>query len=84
MLAKFTKPTLDPAPYKTIWAFKHSDGSSEYYIQMSQDESKPLWERLGLILEKTFEWHIVNDPSFIDDALRLIDLRIIKIEESEN
>ena len=83
MLAKFTKPTIDQAPYKTIWQFKHSDGSFEFWIQMSADEAKPSWMRLGLMLEDAFRWHIINDPAFIDDALRLIDVRVVEVEKPE-
>jgi len=83
MLAKFTAPSkIDIAPYKTIWQFIHSDKSYDYYIQMSETETMR-WERLGSVLERAFEYHIINDTSFIEDALRLIAVRVIEIEKPE-
>jgi hypothetical protein len=84
MLAKFSAPSkLDTAPFKTIWQFKRSD-STEYYIQMALDETRPCWMRLGHVMEAAFEHHIINDSSFIDDLIRLIGMRVVKIEELES
>jgi hypothetical protein len=83
MLAKFTKPTMDEAPYGTVWNFIHSDKSHEYWIQMSKTDSMD-WQRLGHVMERSFEFHINNDTdSFIADILHLIDLKIEKVKEPE-
>ena len=83
MLAKFTAPSkIDIAPYKTIWQFIHSDKSHDYYIQISETEVMR-WEQLGSVLERAFEYHIIHDPSFIEDVLRLISMRVIEIEKPE-
>jgi hypothetical protein len=51
-LIKYTRPSrYDFAPHKTSWIF--SDGDyKEVYIQQSENLEQPIWERMGIELER--------------------------------
>ena len=71
-LVRYCPPTkLDIAPFGTIYhVIVDGDLPAHRYIQTSQDETIPQWERMGVFLEKVYE-ESLDDDQFINECLRL-------------
>lgn len=70
-LIRYCPPTkLDPAPFGTIYHVIGDEAVAEQeYIQVSDKESYPHWERIGDFLEEVFH-ESLNDQGFINECLR--------------
>ncbi len=55
-------------PYSTQWRIRTDRGTEACYIQTSKDESKPNWERLGDILERSL-YNKINDETVMQALL---------------
>lgn len=88
-LQRYCPPTkLDVAPFGTIYhVMVDSDIPQHLYIQVSEDETAPQWERMGVFLEKVFE-EFLNDDTFVDECLRLFkhnkNAQLLKLREIIN
>jgi hypothetical protein len=73
-LEKFTVPTqYDVAPFMTLWQTNATvDHDSELYIQISENDAQPNWQRVGFVLEKAFSAFLVDKP-FTEMCLRLFN-----------
>ena len=81
---KYAVPTkFMTAPYGTICRVMKDDNELELYIQISPEESIPMWEKLGNLFEKAFEDFLVNDE-FVQDCLRLYKVKEISSFSSIN
>jgi hypothetical protein len=83
-LIKYTRPSsYDFEPYLTQWVF-NEDTAKEVYIQMSQDEERPHWERAGSVLECAF-YDFLPRKEFMEECLRLFKYKqedpLLKITE---
>lgn len=75
MLAKFAAPTkLDHAPYLSLWQKKNDDNYVKYFVQTSEDATKPLWEEVGALLEESCEYYILNDSCFMAEMIKQREL----------
>lgn len=71
-LIKYNKPTsFDFAEYGTKWKV-YDDNKHQYFIQVSEDESHPRWERMADLLECSFEDLYDHDP-FVIECLRIFN-----------
>ena len=83
-LIKYTRPSAyDFAPYSQQWVFME-DKTQETYIQLSEDEHHPRWEKMGFLLEQAFE-DLFTNGEFVSECLRLFrhkeDNPLMKITE---
>lgn len=73
---RYTAPTkLDEAPFGTLWLQvieSFNEDIKATYIQTSRDEKQPIWEKIGIFLERVFKNKIL-DPIFIEEALRIYE-----------
>ena len=76
ILTRYTAPTkLDEAPFGTLWLQiieSFNEDITATFIQTSRDEKQPLWERMGLFLEKVYK-HKLLDSEFIEESLRIYE-----------
>lgn len=72
ILTRYTVPTpLDPSPYSSLWVqiIDKDEDIKQIYIQTSQKEDMPVWEKMGIFLERSFKDKLF-DPKFISEALK--------------
>jgi hypothetical protein len=70
ILIKYTHPSAyDFHPYATQWLLVN-DTEKEMFIQLSEDDSHPQWERMGDVLETAF-FDFMGNKEFMDECLRL-------------
>lgn len=68
-VVKYVPPTkFEQAPYATLWVQIRDDGQSDIYIQMSEEEAEPNWQKMGWLLEQVFD-EFIEDPKFIRECL---------------
>lgn len=82
---RYTRPTgFDFAHYGQQWIFSDDNSRNETYIQTSEDENNPKWERIGGLLEVAFE-DLFKNADFINECLRMYKYKsespLIKITE---
>lgn len=73
-IEKYCVPSvLDKAPFGTIAKMIIDKEKDEYvlYIQLSEDDQKPRWEKLGKFFEEVFNEEFVSHEPFIDTCLAL-------------
>lgn len=73
-LEKYCAPSsLDKEEFGTIVKVITDSNKNEYelYIQTSQDQEKPSWDRLGSFFEKVFSEDFVSNDLFIETCLDL-------------
>lgn len=69
ILVRYSAPTkYDSAEYGQIWR-QQLDNRYEQYIQVSKDEEKPEWIKMGVFLEKAL-CHKFYDETFIKECLK--------------
>lgn len=85
MLVKFNRPTnLDKAKYKTILLAKLENGEQEFWINLSEEEDKPEWHRLGDIMECAFSKRFYTEPDcFIEDVLQSYNYYLMEQESKK-
>jgi len=84
MLVKFAAPTkFDLAPYLSLWQKRNDDGSVKYFVQTSQDDTKPLWEEVGMLLEEACEYYLLNDDCFMEDMIKQRELHRARKQAEE-
>ncbi len=81
-LAKYCAPTkFDVAAFGTLWRVLGDDDTSiDYYIQINNKEGDPVWEKMGIFLNKIFN-RMYADDRFIEDCLNLYVKQQIEISE---
>lgn len=56
------EPTkYDHSPYGTICKSVKGNGNFEIYVQINEDDSSPLWEKVGIFSNATATEHTIND-----------------------
>lgn len=70
-LIRHCPPTrFDYAQHGTIWQYIINKENTQYFVQVSNDEVKPQWERMSSLLEVAFESFFRNDE-FIEETVKL-------------
>lgn len=73
-IEKYCPPSpLDKAPFGTVAKViidKEKD-EHELYIQLSEDDSKIRWEKLGVFFEEVFDKEFVSNTDFMERCLDL-------------
>lgn len=73
-IEKYCVPSvLNKAPFGTIAKMIIDKEKDEYvlYIQLSDDENKPRWEKLGKFFEEVFDEEFVSNEPFMEMCLAL-------------
>lgn len=65
---------IDEAPFGTLYSVVGDKQDSDLYIQLSQDEKCPQWQKLGLMFEIILG-PLLNDPLFISKCLDLYKMQ---------
>lgn len=69
IVRRFSHPTkFSYEPYSTQWHVTRGHEPVICYIQISKDEEKPRWVRLGYLLEKVM-LEKVEDIAFIEECI---------------
>ena len=71
IVIRYTAPSkMDNAPYGTIYSVTDEINDTKMYIQLSQEESHPQWQDLGVLFEVVFG-PLLNDQPFMSKCLDL-------------
>ena len=61
---------MDMAPYGTIYSVTDESNETKMYVQLSEDQTCPQWQDLGVLFEVVF-CCMLDDDSFMSKCLDL-------------
>jgi hypothetical protein len=75
IIVRYSVPTkMDNAPYGTIYSVTDEGNDTKLYIQLSQDESSPIWQDLSFFFEMMFLC-MLDDDNFMSKCLELYKMQ---------